>query len=92
VRNDYQRAFREVEQLDSLTDGWDSYEGRAITKEAMTAATRALIALRDHAPSIVPTAQGGVQLEWHVARVDMEIEFGPDGEQVFDKPEKKADG
>ncbi len=88
---DYYPVFAAVEELGTLRDGWDSHGGRAPTKAALTAATGALFALRDHAPQVVPTPNGGLQLEWHESGVDLEIEFGPDGEQVFDEKEK-SDG
>ncbi len=34
-------------------------------------------------PAILPTPQGGIQLEWHCAHWDLEVEFGPDGSGDF---------
>jgi hypothetical protein len=30
-------------------------------------------------PDIVPTPTGGLQLEWHTAGIDLEVEIGPEG-------------
>ena len=34
-------------------------------------------------PSVVPTYEGGVQVEWHRNGVDLEIEISPDGEAEY---------
>lgn len=59
-------------QLDllSLRDGWDSYDGKPITKEAMLAVDSV---------SVVPCSDGGLQLELHRDGFDIEICIGPDG-------------
>ena len=86
---DYRPVFAAVGELSTLGDGWDSYGGRAPTTEAMAAARGVLFALRDVQPAVVPTSNGGVQFEWHAGGVDLELEIGPEGEQVFDE---KTDG
>ncbi|KKM05511.1 hypothetical protein LCGC14_1753400 [marine sediment metagenome] len=58
------------------------------TKAAMAAAMLALYAFRDHPPQVVRTSNGGVQFEWREGGVDIEIEIGPDGEQVFAEKER----
>jgi hypothetical protein len=35
-------------------------------------------------PDITPCSNGGIQVEWHNHGVNIEIEFSPEGEQVFD--------
>ena len=71
-------AFGRVNELLSLRDGWDSYGALAVRPES---ANQAVLFLQQHAlgslsaPSVVPMTDGGVQLEWHVGGVDLEIAF-----------------
>ena len=58
------------------------------TTKAFTAAYATLAVISYYPPSVVPTEPGGVQLEWHIGGVDIEIEFNEKGEQVFDEKEK----
>ena len=45
-------------------------------------------------PSVVPTWDGGVQVEWHRNGVDLEIEISPDGnaEYFFASPNEEHEG
>ncbi len=45
-------------------------------------------------PSVVPTHEGGVQVEWHRNGVDLEIEISPDGnaEYFFASPDEEHKG
>ena len=45
-------------------------------------------------PSVVPTWDGGVQVEWHRNGVDLEIEISPDGnaEYFFASPDEEREG
>lgn len=61
----------------TLESGWDSYGAARIHPENVEAALRLLLNVMKEAtpaPSVVPTSSGGVQLEWHVSGVDLEIE------------------
>lgn len=61
----------------NLGENWNSYRSRTIeqnlVEEGLRLAAMVLMPGR-RAPSIVPTALGGVQLEWHSADEDLEIE------------------
>ena len=59
-----------IHQLAMLRSGWDLYGAEPIT-------TAALDVL--HALAVVPTVDGGVQVEWHVNGEDVEIAVAPDG-------------
>ncbi len=69
-----------VDALGSLLEldaEWDSYGGHAVDPNCVRAALKlAFDVLQDDSPSpsVVPTSQGGVQLEWHTSGVDLEIE------------------
>ena len=45
-------------------------------------------------PAVVPTYEGGVQVEWHRNGVDLEIEINPDGnaEYFFASPNEEHEG
>ena len=61
-----------------MTPGWDGHDGVPIKDEHILAAGKylsAVMAPETDAPSIVPTADGGLQLEWHKAGVDVEVLF-----------------
>ena len=71
----------ELSALLDLKHDWNSYGAVPIEKEAVVAAARLVTfggqdQLR---PTIVPVADGGVQLEWHRAGVSIEVEVGPEG-------------
>jgi hypothetical protein len=60
--------------LAALTDGWDSYEGKAPTEAALKV-VRGLNA--------VPRSDGGIQLVWHANGWEIEVDFEPDGQPSF---------
>jgi len=62
--------------------GWDSYGGLPVTREVLGEMVGWLLNWTGHeapAPTVVPTSGGGVQLEWHMAGIDLEVEFQPSG-------------
>lgn len=61
-------------RLAVLTPGWDSYGAPAINPRAIARARQWLESV-----AMVPTSEGGVQLEWHSEGHDVEMEFHPDG-------------
>jgi hypothetical protein len=65
----------------ALGPGWNSYGARRIDPRAVTAAIRLLVQAGwdGHLPSISPTPQGGVQLEWGGQDDGVELLFTPDG-------------
>lgn len=67
-------------ELQELSPNWDSYGAKPVSSNAvMTAIEFVLVYLRptDLSPSIVPTCDGGIQLEWHTDRLDLEIGISP---------------
>lgn len=59
-----------------LESNWDSYGGRPVHETVAQATSELLLKLTrasSPAPSVVPTARGGIQLEWHTPSVDLEI-------------------
>lgn len=69
-------SVRKIVRLLSFAPGWDSYNARAIDRQrAVAALSMVWLALVNGAPTpaIVPTSDGGIQLEWHRQGVDLEI-------------------
>ena len=61
----------------SLEKGWDAYDAPPPDFDAVVAAFDLLMMISEDstpAPQVVPTPNGGVQLEWHERGIDLEIE------------------
>lgn len=69
-------ATRKLNELGGLPVNWDSYGGLPLSPE-MHAAARFLVEQIAEPglpePSIVPTSNGSVQLEWHGDAIDLEL-------------------
>ena len=68
--------------LSKLRQNWDSYGASPVSTQAITFAIQVLneiMAESTPLPAIVPTTDGGVQLEWHLAGIDLEVEVSGDG-------------
>ena len=74
-----------IERLNGLLrlpDNWDRDGASRVNPRAAVAALELLGAAArpdTPAPSIVPTDEGGVQLEWHLRGMDLEVEVAPSG-------------
>jgi hypothetical protein len=67
-----------LRKLSLLGDNWDTYGAPRIDSMTLGSALGLLRVLMQNdtpAPSVVPTSRGGVQLEWHVKGIDLEVEF-----------------
>ncbi len=70
-----------VEALGTILDlpeNWDSYGAACVDPEAVRHTVYLLSEImraETPLPSVVPTNTGGIQLEWHVNGVDLEIEI-----------------
>jgi hypothetical protein len=72
-----------MEAVIALEAGWDGSNGRPMTVDAFITALKVLeetMAWDTVAPTIVPVSDGGVQLEWHCAGVDLEVYIEPGGQ------------
>jgi hypothetical protein len=72
----------EVEVVSSLVkyaqmpQGWDSYNAQPLRRDAGLFALEILHSVmgpRTPVPQVIPSSQGGVQLEWHEKGVDLEL-------------------
>jgi len=69
-----------------LPTNWDLEGGHPIGHPSILAALRALRELMNDGSSLpqwLPTSEGGVQLEWHESKVDLEIEFNSQGTDAY---------
>lgn len=76
------QSAERMNELLQLPRGWNSHKARPTEPRAATAALELLGRIMIPGltpPQIVPTVHGGVQLEWHVRGLDVEIEVAPDG-------------
>jgi len=71
-----------IESLRELEANWDSYGGHEISEVSIAAAIKLVDGMPDNlsSPSIVPLGDGGVQIEWHVNKRDVEITIDYDGQ------------
>lgn len=74
----FNRAMAELEALRHLNKNWDSYGAPRINRQSLTEARsllRELARSKTPAPSVVPTSDGSVQLEWHTRGIDLEVRW-----------------
>ena len=89
-------TLRAMAALPWWTDNWSS--GATRTQSAAIAyMLETLLEVLDSQappPSVVPTWNGGVQVEWHRNGIDLEIEVAPEGyiEYFFKSPNKECEG
>jgi hypothetical protein len=72
--------------LSTLVEGWDGEGGLPIDFDTAMECLSFLLQKALHetpAPQIIPTALGGLQLEWHMGGTDLEISFEPNARPVF---------
>lgn len=76
---DTNAVWKQIIQLTSLSENWDSYGGIPPTAEALEGAlgiSRAILTGNNlPRPSVVPVPNGSIQLEWSCFGLDIEIEI-----------------
>jgi hypothetical protein len=79
-------ALERIEELTALARGWDGYDAKPIDA---TVAVQAVRFVLDHAypsvpqPAIVPSADGGIQIEWHRGGIDLEVSISDHESTVY---------
>jgi len=69
-----------------LPPGWNSYRAKPIAHENVIAAITFLFEYVESAtpkPDVVPTTKGGVQIEWHINGIDLEVLFSSTGPEFY---------
>jgi hypothetical protein len=88
------RTRERLEHTQELPADWDTYKARPIACK-VTLFTLGMLAetlpASAPAPSVVPTPEGGVFLEWHLRNCDVEIEVTPES-RITVAFEGKSDG
>jgi hypothetical protein len=82
VASHIESVVKRIQDLAQLPENWDSYGGRTISAVSVFSALQFVgttVGPSTPHPSVVPTSEGGLQLEWHRAGVDLEVEFLPSG-------------
>jgi len=75
-------AIELLSRLGSLAENWDSYGARSISLHAVAGVLKLLAVLMTDTtplPALVPTRNGGIQIEWHTKGIDLEIQVSPTG-------------
>lgn len=74
-------AVKKLLMLRELPENWDSYGARQVTVQSFETALLLTSRISEGSPlpSIVPTPTGGVQLEWHLFGIDLEVDITPEG-------------
>ncbi len=73
----FNSLLTKIGQIGELEENWDSYGARRIDPRCAEATTNLLLSVLNSdtpKPFVVPTSRGGIQLEWHRAGVDLEVE------------------
>jgi hypothetical protein len=80
------RVKRRLRELMQLAAGWDSYGAPRVDPRIEPIAEDLIewFAVDDMpAPDIFATTEGGIQIEWHIRGVNVEIDISPDESTVY---------
>jgi len=75
-----------MNELLGLQPNWDSYGARCVEKHAVETALEILGMVMKPStspPTVVPTVEGGIQIEWHQNNIDLEVEVKPEGQVLM---------
>ena len=77
----FRETLKRLLRLMALRDNWNGYGERAVHEGAVKRAMNVLkeVGVEGPPPDVVPTADGGVQLEWAGAGWEIEVEVPPVG-------------
>lgn len=79
-------VLERMNELLELQPNWDSYGARCLKEQAFETALEILgTVMRPNTspPTVVPTVEGGIQLEWHQNDIDLEVEVKPEGQVLM---------
>jgi hypothetical protein len=80
-------VLKRLQYLHSLAPGWDSVRAKSIDPHSFDRVLGFLTVTmtpQTPPPSVVPLESGGLQIEWHRAGLDVEIDFEPgEGAHLF---------
>ena len=70
-----------IDYLLALPDNWDGDGAKALDFECAMETISFLLTFAQHEtpePQLIPTSACGVQIEWHLGGIDLELRFEPD--------------
>ena len=79
-------ALRQIRTLTTLPRDWDTYGAEPINALVVADVVNFLVKVAVPGiaqPSIVPLADGGLQIEWHRGGLDVEVTFSEDEPGLF---------
>lgn len=85
-----EKAIEKLEVIELLQDGWENGQGKAFSKEQVEH-VKELISQLTLIPSIIPTVDGAIQLEWENEYAYVEIEIYKDHLEVFFSTDKELE-
>jgi hypothetical protein len=77
---------KRIQTLLDLPANWDGDGAESLSLSCVIEALEFLFSIMSHdllAPQVVPTSEGGLQLEWHTGGIDIEVTFTPRGRANF---------
>lgn len=78
------RALSKLSELLELPENWNGYGARAVDPRVVPTVLNLLVEILATGdppfPDLIPTVDGGVQMEWHTEALDFEIEVSPTNE------------
>ena len=91
-----QEAVRRAAALTVLPRGWNSYDARPVSPEAVRHVAAfiedAIAEIPDlAAPAVIPTVRGGIQLEWSRRGIEVEIGFDAGGPDSWSAEDRETD-
>jgi len=69
---------RRLQALSQLEEGWDGQKAKPVSHSNIDIALQVLLGVMQTGtpvPTLVPTVRGGLQIEWHLQDVDIELEI-----------------
>lgn len=75
-----ERVMDQVRDLSTLKPGWDTYQGAPVKARVLESALTILSGIMPPsapAPELVPTASGGIDVEWQIESADLSIQIRP---------------
>lgn len=90
----FSNVINKISKFRMLQENWDEYGAKTISTKAIFDAVRLLSEISQAStpePYIFPTATGGIQIEWHTEKADLEVEVTDDASiiVIYEGPGKK---
>ena len=82
----FSNALKRISDLTGLAENWDGYGAHKIDAERVAEAVAFLTEIAHPGiaePSVVPLVDGGLQIEWHRAGLDVEVSLSEEEPVVY---------